>query len=92
MQGGSRELDDLIISGGRYYVDGILCDATRPEPGVPVPADGPPKRAARTAPGDDTTSPPPRPPPGRTGTSPTASGTRSAPATGCPPGSRTWPT
>ncbi|MFI7101144.1 DUF6519 domain-containing protein [Streptomyces sp. NPDC050161] len=40
LRGGARELDDLIISGGRYYVDGILCDATRPAPGVPVPADG----------------------------------------------------
>ncbi|MFJ2200121.1 DUF6519 domain-containing protein [Streptomyces violaceusniger] len=35
-KGGSRDLDDLIIEGGRYYVDGILCDATRPLPGVPV--------------------------------------------------------
>lgn len=34
--GGSRELDDLSIGGGRYYVDGILLDATRPQPGVPV--------------------------------------------------------
>ncbi|NWF25879.1 hypothetical protein HW130_06300 [Streptomyces sp. PKU-EA00015] len=34
--GGSRELDDLAIGGGRYYVDGILLDATRPAPGVPV--------------------------------------------------------
>lgn len=40
LRGGSRELDDLIIGGGRYYVDGILCDATRPQPGVPVPAHG----------------------------------------------------
>ncbi|MFG2209083.1 DUF6519 domain-containing protein [Streptomyces sp. NPDC048638] len=38
LRGGSRELDDLVIGGGRYYVDGILCDATRPQPGVPVPA------------------------------------------------------
>lgn len=37
--GGSRELDDLSIGGGRYYVDGILVDATRPAPGVPVPDD-----------------------------------------------------
>jgi len=29
---------DLTIGGGRYYVDGILCDATKPEPLVPVPA------------------------------------------------------
>ncbi|MET8677347.1 DUF6519 domain-containing protein [Streptomyces sp. NPDC004647] len=34
--GGNRELDDLSIGGGRYYVDGILCDATRPVPGTPV--------------------------------------------------------
>ncbi|MEV0369974.1 DUF6519 domain-containing protein [Streptomyces sp. NPDC050636] len=40
LRGGSRELDDLVIGGGRYYVDGILCEATRPQPGVPVPADG----------------------------------------------------
>ncbi|MET9108927.1 DUF6519 domain-containing protein [Streptomyces zhihengii] len=37
---GSRELDDLSIGGGRYYVDGILLDAGRPAPGVPVPEDG----------------------------------------------------
>ncbi|MCX4969427.1 DUF6519 domain-containing protein [Streptomyces sp. NBC_00654] len=36
--GGSRELDDLSLGGGRYYVDGILLDATRPEPGVPAEA------------------------------------------------------
>lgn len=40
MIGGSRELDDLTIGGGRYYVDGILVDATRPQPGVPVPDPG----------------------------------------------------
>ncbi|MGP3981990.1 DUF6519 domain-containing protein [Streptomyces sp. KR80] len=34
--GGNRELDDLTIGGGRYYVDGILCDATRPQPGTAV--------------------------------------------------------
>ncbi|MFJ9406311.1 DUF6519 domain-containing protein [Streptomyces sp. NPDC101393] len=55
MQGGSRELDDLIIHGGRYYVDGILCDATRPEAGVPVPADGAGGKAAAEA--DDTGEP-----------------------------------
>ncbi|MGW4232150.1 DUF6519 domain-containing protein [Streptomyces sp. NPDC004980] len=37
--GGSRELDDLSLGGGRYYVDGILLDATRPEPGVPADED-----------------------------------------------------
>ncbi|WP_206322109.1 DUF6519 domain-containing protein [Streptomyces sp. HNM0575] len=36
---GSGELDDLNIGSGRYYVDGILCDAARPAPGVPVPDD-----------------------------------------------------
>jgi hypothetical protein len=35
------EPDDLTISAGRYYVDGIVCDATRPAPGVPVPDGGP---------------------------------------------------
>ncbi|PGH47012.1 DUF6519 domain-containing protein [Streptomyces sp. Ru87] len=39
-EAGNRELDDLTIGGGRYYVDGILCDATRPRPGVPAEADG----------------------------------------------------
>ena len=37
---GDHRADDLTIGGGRYYVDGILCDATRPQPGVAVPADG----------------------------------------------------
>jgi hypothetical protein len=37
---GNYEMDDLTIGGGRYYVDGILCDATRPQPGEAVPADG----------------------------------------------------
>ncbi|MFE4916709.1 DUF6519 domain-containing protein [Streptomyces sp. NPDC056652] len=40
--GGGRELDDLSIAGGRYYVDGILVDATRPAPGVPVEDDAAP--------------------------------------------------
>ena len=35
--GGKHDIDTLHIHGGRYYVDGILCDATRPAPGVPVP-------------------------------------------------------
>ncbi|MFF8958243.1 DUF6519 domain-containing protein [Streptomyces sp. NPDC014894] len=35
-EGRGRELDDLSIGGGRYYVDGILLDATRPEPGTAV--------------------------------------------------------
>ncbi|MFI9047837.1 DUF6519 domain-containing protein [Streptomyces sp. NPDC053427] len=37
---GSRDLDNLLIGGGRYYVDGILVEATRPQPGEPVPAAG----------------------------------------------------
>lgn len=49
LRGGSRELDDLVIGGGRYYVDGILCDATRPRPGVPVPAHGAPHDGADDA-------------------------------------------
>ncbi|MCX4677161.1 DUF6519 domain-containing protein [Streptomyces sp. NBC_01433] len=44
--GGSRELDDLSLGGGRYYVDGIPLDATRPEPGVPAEDDA-------TAPDDE---------------------------------------
>ncbi|WP_255954129.1 DUF6519 domain-containing protein [Streptomyces odontomachi] len=36
-QGGKRDLDDLVIGSGRYYVDGIPLDADRPQPGVPVP-------------------------------------------------------
>ena len=36
----NHEADDLAIGSGRYYVDGILCDATRPAPGTPAPADG----------------------------------------------------
>lgn len=35
--GGKHEIDTLLIQGGRYYVDGILLDASRPAPGVPVP-------------------------------------------------------
>ncbi|WP_326670028.1 DUF6519 domain-containing protein [Streptomyces canus] len=35
--GGRHEIDTLYIHGGRYYVDGILLDANRPAPGVPVP-------------------------------------------------------
>ncbi|AJC56485.1 DUF6519 domain-containing protein [Streptomyces sp. 769] len=43
LRGGPHELDDLVIGGGRYYVDGILCDATRPRPGTPVPTATAPK-------------------------------------------------
>ncbi|SFS96426.1 DUF6519 domain-containing protein [Saccharopolyspora flava] len=42
---GRNGLDDLSIGGGRYYVAGILCDATRPEPGVAVPDEGAPPPA-----------------------------------------------
>ncbi|GAA3779239.1 hypothetical protein GCM10022403_012370 [Streptomyces coacervatus] len=35
--GGKLDIDTLHISPGHYYVDGILLDATRPAPGVPVP-------------------------------------------------------
>jgi len=43
--GSTGELDDLKIGPGRYYVDGILCEAGRQAPGVPVPDDdGGPER------------------------------------------------
>ncbi|MCZ0973285.1 DUF6519 domain-containing protein [Streptomyces albulus] len=32
LRGGPHELDDLVIGGGRYYVDGIGCDATARNP------------------------------------------------------------
>ncbi|MFF2118741.1 DUF6519 domain-containing protein [Kitasatospora sp. NPDC058184] len=37
---GNHDLDDLTIGGGRYYVDGVLCEADRPGPGTAVPDDG----------------------------------------------------
>nr|BFD89348.1 hypothetical protein KitaXyl93_07080 [Kitasatospora sp. Xyl93] len=37
---GNQDAADLTIGGGRYYVDGILCEAYRPEPGAAVPDDG----------------------------------------------------
>ncbi|MFG2911504.1 DUF6519 domain-containing protein [Kitasatospora sp. NPDC048298] len=37
---GNHDVDDLTIGGGRYYVDGILCESYRPEEGVAVPDDG----------------------------------------------------
>ncbi|MEU6065340.1 DUF6519 domain-containing protein [Streptomyces sp. NPDC047082] len=37
--GGKHDIDTLYIHGGRYYVDGILCDANRPAPGTAVPDD-----------------------------------------------------
>lgn len=33
---GGNKLDDLAVHGGRYYVDGILCDADRPPAGTPA--------------------------------------------------------
>ncbi|GAA2363844.1 hypothetical protein GCM10009854_49470 [Saccharopolyspora halophila] len=39
---GRHGLDDLSIGGGRYYVNGILCDAHRPAPGVGVPDENEP--------------------------------------------------
>ncbi|MFB6891297.1 DUF6519 domain-containing protein [Kitasatospora sp. NPDC056327] len=39
---GAHDLDDLTIGGGRYYVDGILCEAFRPEPGSAAPDDDAP--------------------------------------------------
>lgn len=54
---GSRELDDLLIGGGRYYVDGILCDATRPRPGVAVD-DEEPEGASGEADGNEPDAPP----------------------------------
>jgi hypothetical protein len=47
--GGKHEIDTLLIHGGRYYVDGILCDAGRPAAGVPVT-------------GEDSEEPAPEPP------------------------------
>ncbi|MGW1024863.1 DUF6519 domain-containing protein [Streptomyces sp. NPDC002577] len=38
--GGKHDIDTLYIHGGRYYVDGILCDADRPAPGTAVPDEG----------------------------------------------------
>ncbi len=38
--GGKLDIDTLYIHGGRYYVDGILCDADRPAPGIPVLDEG----------------------------------------------------
>ncbi|MFF4358114.1 DUF6519 domain-containing protein [Streptomyces sp. NPDC001604] len=50
--GGKHDIDTLLIQSGRYYVDGILLDATRPAPGVPVPDED--------APDEDTPTPPDR--------------------------------
>ncbi|MER6996206.1 DUF6519 domain-containing protein [Streptomyces sp. NPDC000410] len=50
--GRGQDLDDLTIGGGRYYVDGILLDATRPHPGTPVSEDGPEDAKDAPAPAD----------------------------------------
>jgi hypothetical protein len=42
--------DDLTIDGGRYYVDGILVDATPPVPGIAVPDEGDPAEPEEAAP------------------------------------------
>jgi hypothetical protein len=47
---GNGQPDDLTIGGGRYYVDGISCDAGRPVPGVPVPDRGTPQEPAPVGP------------------------------------------
>ncbi|WP_380283535.1 DUF6519 domain-containing protein [Kitasatospora purpeofusca] len=39
---GNHDVDDLTIGGGRYYVDGVLCEADRPEPAPAVPDDDSP--------------------------------------------------
>ncbi|GLF93116.1 DUF6519 domain-containing protein [Streptomyces yaizuensis] len=52
-EGRSRELDDLTIGGGRYYVAGIPLDATRPLPGTPVPDAGHAPGEGGTAPASD---------------------------------------
>ncbi|MEV0898905.1 DUF6519 domain-containing protein [Actinoplanes sp. NPDC049802] len=44
--GEGGEPDDLTIGEGRYYVDGLLVDATRDIPGVPVPDEGAPPEPA----------------------------------------------
>lgn len=54
--GATPDLDTLDIHGGHYYVDGILCDATRPAPGDAVPDED-------TADGDAETEPPAEAPP-----------------------------
>ncbi|OKK03507.1 hypothetical protein AMK26_18645 [Streptomyces sp. CB03234] len=53
-KGRGQELDELTIGPGRYYVDGIALDATRPRSGTPVVDDG---QAAE----DETATPPASP-------------------------------
>jgi uncharacterized protein DUF6519 len=43
---GPHGLDDLFIGPGRYYVNGILCDAHRPEAGNAVPDEHEPLETA----------------------------------------------
>ncbi|MGN9816987.1 DUF6519 domain-containing protein [Streptomyces sp. SD11] len=58
--GGKHDIDTLHIHGGRYYVDGILCDATRPAAGVPVPEeDDEDGKDAKDTEGQDTAQPTP---------------------------------
>ncbi|MFI9309562.1 DUF6519 domain-containing protein [Streptomyces triculaminicus] len=47
---GENTLDNLAIHGGRYYVDGILCDAGRPPAGIPAGEGSGPKSADGPAP------------------------------------------
>ncbi|MGW0569478.1 MULTISPECIES: DUF6519 domain-containing protein [Streptomyces] len=58
--GGKHDIDTLHIHGGRYYVDGILCDATRPAAGAPVPEeDDEDGKDAKDTEGQDTAQPTP---------------------------------
>ncbi|MEV7137453.1 DUF6519 domain-containing protein [Streptomyces tauricus] len=58
--GGKHDIDTLHIHGGRYYVDGILCDATRPAAGAPVPEeDDEDGKDAKDTEGQDTAQPNP---------------------------------
>lgn len=61
-EGGGRELDDLTIGGGRYYVDGIPLDATRPRPGTPVVDDGHTAEGHTAEEGDQDAPAAPKPP------------------------------
>ncbi|MDH6224173.1 DUF6519 domain-containing protein [Streptomyces sp. MJP52] len=60
--GGRHDLDTLLIHGGRYYVDGILCDATPPAPGTPVPDEDRTERAGEDRAGEEGAGAPPAPP------------------------------
>lgn len=54
----SGELDDLEIGTGRYYVDGILCEAERPAFGVPVPDEQDHEKGDKGDKGDKDPQPP----------------------------------